>query len=301
MTKDYGKKIYLAGKIYPGDYRHQVVSHLRMLGEFYENPEMEWPIFKKTIAGKHHYVGPYFIACDHRCSHGKNTHGYGIGCGGKVIEDEYNEHCPDAGRRPHIVKQRENAILNSDIVFAWIDDLTAFGTLFELGLAVKHDKRVILALKNKEEIRENLWFIITYFESKSIEEIIYHDSASEAFQVFLKNLESEEITQRIFDKIESPIERAFYVRLRLYVKDLEPQYSIFAEGHNYRADFAIPSKKIVFEIDGHEFHKTKEQRTSDAQRERDLKVAGWNVIRFTGTEIHNDIDGCIEDARKLIR
>lgn len=56
---------------------------------------------------------------------------------------------------------------------------------------------------------------------------------------------------------------------------------------------------MVIEIDGHESHKTKEQRTSGAKRERDLKELGWYVIRFTGTEIYKDVEECVKHVRRL--
>ncbi len=39
---------------------------------------------------------------------------------------------------------------------------------------------------------------------------------------------------------------------------------------------------------------TQSQHTYDAKRERDLQELGWRVIRFTGSEIHNDVNGCVE-------
>ena len=56
-------------------------------------------------------------------------------------------------------------------------------------------------------------------------------------------------------------------------------------------DFAIFVKgiakeeiKIVVECDGHDFHeKTKDQVARDKSRVRDLEIAGWRVLRFTGS------------------
>ena len=56
-------------------------------------------------------------------------------------------------------------------------------------------------------------------------------------------------------------------------------------------DFAIFVKgiakeeiKIVAECDGHDFHeKTKDQVARDKSRVRDLEIAGWRILRFTGS------------------
>ena len=57
---------------------------------------------------------------------------------------------------------------------------------------------------------------------------------------------------------------------------------------------------MAIEIDGHEFHKTKEQRTKDTKRERYLQSKGWQVVRFTGTEIFENVYGCVEEVKNLV-
>lgn len=59
-------------------------------------------------------------------------------------------------------------------------------------------------------------------------------------------------------------------------------------------------KKLVIELDGHESHKTKMQRTKDAQRERYLKKEGWELIRFTGNEIYYDVVRCVQELQEFI-
>lgn len=95
---------------------------------------------------------------------------------------------------------------------------------------------------------------------------------------------------------ESPIELRFFVFAMSKIPGLHPQIEVGP----YRIDLAIPEKKVAIELDGHEFHKTREQRTSDAQRERYLQRQGWQVIRFTGTEIHKDVAKCIDEAIEII-
>lgn len=77
---------------------------------------------------------------------------------------------------------------------------------------------------------------------------------------------------------------------------IAPQYHI----RDHRVDFAIfvngiasDEIKIVVECDGHDFHeKTKEQAARDKRRDRDLQIAGWKVLRFTGSEIWRDYYAC---------
>ena len=80
---------------------------------------------------------------------------------------------------------------------------------------------------------------------------------------------------------------------------MTPQYQVL----NYRIDFAVPDKRIAIEIDGHEYHKTKEQRTHDSQREREIKLvlpANWTVIRFTGSEIFQNATLFVDEVLQFI-
>lgn len=100
-----------------------------------------------------------------------------------------------------------------------------------------------------------------------------------------------EFTPNIFD---SPLEQMFY-ELAFLDLHIFPQHEV----GRYRLDFAIPDKMIAIELDGHEYHKTKYQRTHDAQRDRWLFGQGWHVLRFTGTEIYRNLDSCIAEIYAL--
>lgn len=99
-------------------------------------------------------------------------------------------------------------------------------------------------------------------------------------------------TPNIFD---SPLEQMFY-ELAFLDLHIYPQHPV----GRYRLDFAIPSKRIAIELDGHEYHKTKYQRTHDAKRDRWLFGEGWHVLRFTGSEIYGDLDRCIDEICALV-
>jgi very-short-patch-repair endonuclease len=95
---------------------------------------------------------------------------------------------------------------------------------------------------------------------------------------------------------ESHIEVAFFAFALLKIKNLRPQVWV----DQYRVDFAVPEKKVAIELDGHEWHNTREQRTYDAKRDRYLLLHGWRIIRFTGSEIHKDVMECVREAKDLI-
>ena len=61
------------------------------------------------------------------------------------------------------------------------------------------------------------------------------------------------------------------------------------------------NKCFVIECDGHEFHqKTKEQVERDNTRMRNLQKAGYEVIRFSGTEIWHRPYKCAKEVLNII-
>jgi len=86
---------------------------------------------------------------------------------------------------------------------------------------------------------------------------------------------------------------------------IAPQYHT----ETYRADFAMfvnffanEEIKILVECDGHKFHeKTKEQAARDKGRDNDLQIAGWKVLRFSGSMIWQDHEWCTDCVAELVR
>jgi very-short-patch-repair endonuclease len=73
---------------------------------------------------------------------------------------------------------------------------------------------------------------------------------------------------------------------------------------SYRVDFLILVRckdggwrRLVIECDGPDFHeRTKEQAARDRARDRTLTAAGYEVFRFTGSEIHRDPTACADQV-----
>lgn len=68
----------------------------------------------------------------------------------------------------------------------------------------------------------------------------------------------------------------------------------------YRVDCIDKSRRLVIELDGHEYHKSKGDRTSDAKRDRQLSRDGYTVLRFTGTEVWNNVEGCVREVKQTL-
>lgn len=158
--------IYLAGKIRKHDWRQSIVTDID-----YEGPGTgccpggepvalpdSWPVSRGAIFGVHDYTGPYFQRCDHGCFHGEDSHGtaaqspdYDEDAGGSRHGD-----IPLAGR---VVSLCLEAIDHSDLIFAWIEDPTCYGTLFEIGYATAMGKQVWLAFPGPGF--RDFWFLMS--------------------------------------------------------------------------------------------------------------------------------------------
>ena len=88
---------------------------------------------------------------------------------------------------------------------------------------------------------------------------------------------------------------------------IEPQAKI----DNYRADFLLTYKssasgfenqrQLVVECDGHDYHeKTKQQASGDKERDREMKKLGYEVFRFTGSDIWNDVYSCAKETIDMV-
>lgn len=120
---------------------------------------------------------------------------------------------------------------------------------------------------------------------------------------------------------ESPIEQLLSLALEelnikniykfnpfIDVVEIEKQKEIQCENKKYRVDFFIPviyknqeNKCFVIECDGHEFHqKTKEQVERDNTRMRNLQKEGYEVVRFSGTEIWHRPYKCANEVLNII-
>ena len=103
----------------------------------------------------------------------------------------------------------------------------------------------------------------------------------------------------------TPIEVLFYDELRETDLAFTAQATVqHAADKRRRPDFIIfntGGRPMVVEVDGHEYHSTREQRTNDAKRERWLAANGFDFMRFTGSEVTADAQGCVRELRETIR
>lgn len=132
-----GPRVYLAGKIGKNDWRHRLVPNLRA------HVWADGPIQTEAFS----YVGPFFVSCDHGCSHYPSSHGASsvVECGQWQFTHE------------EIIDNNNAALENADLVFAYITDTDCYGTLIEIGWALQKGIRVVLAFAPNMPI-DDFWY-----------------------------------------------------------------------------------------------------------------------------------------------
>ncbi len=101
----------------------------------------------------------------------------------------------------------------------------------------------------------------------------------------------------------TPIEAPFYDALRDTGLTFAVQPWIQGTDSRYRPDFLVlyGGQAAAVELDGHDWHKTKEQRSHDAKRDRWFKERRVETIRFTGSQVFKDAQGCVGELLNVLR
>jgi len=73
------------------------------------------------------------------------------------------------------------------------------------------------------------------------------------------------------------------------------------EYYLYRVDFAVfvGTEKVAIECDGYMYHHKNQDLAKDRQKEEALRRAGWHVVRYRGSTIHNDKRRVERELRQL--
>jgi hypothetical protein len=79
------------------------------------------------------------------------------------------------------------------------------------------------------------------------------------------------------------------------------QVEIILENKKFSVpDFVIGSAGLMIYCDGTEFHKEPQRIIMDKQQDRVLQTQGFNVFRFSGSEIAADVKKCVREVQVFI-
>jgi very-short-patch-repair endonuclease len=157
---------------------------------------------------------------------------------------------------------------------------------------------------------------IAWPKDRYVAEEIPRDELKPFRMGLLKAIEAAAESFTMAGVTESPIETFFGARFALRARPLcdalgwefavgtedadlvlHPQFPL----ERFRFDFAIrmkgqPKPLILVECDGKDFHSSSEQQANDALKDVAASNARIRLIRFTGSEINRDADGCASHA-----
>lgn len=101
---------------------------------------------------------------------------------------------------------------------------------------------------------------------------------------------------------DTPIEQIFRKALTDNGINFEEQVDFNIDGKKFSTpDFVIRDYKIVIYCDGAEYHNDPKRIAMDKQQDRALQIAGYFPLRFTGSEIINNVNDCIAQIKELIK
>ncbi|MGC9521799.1 MAG: endonuclease domain-containing protein [Anaerolineae bacterium] len=99
---------------------------------------------------------------------------------------------------------------------------------------------------------------------------------------------AEEIND-LFD--DSPLENRLWAELKGLRADAERQWRVQVDRRRYYLDFALFCRwgRVDVETDGDTWHVGSKRAARDNVRDTDLQVNGWQVVRFTGVQVREQM------------
>jgi very-short-patch-repair endonuclease len=222
-----------------------------------------------------------------------------------------------------------DAIDRSDVVFAWLDDYTAHGTIGEIAWAHRAEKHIVLAVPPCPTKNVYGWDFAGHSGEITCDCIIHGEQwfvAGMASHIIEATDATTAWNQWMVPKIQHRLEtiRRYEEMDRLHAAtralrsgqnevelmfydawndqgygpewELTPQYEVTVKGKNYRPDFYIAAKNCFIEIDGLAYHNGQKSWIADHQRQRKLEMGPSRVLRFAAKEVMDDAIACVKEA-----
>ena len=106
-----------------------------------------------------------------------------------------------------------------------------------------------------------------------------------------QKLREARLKQRPLPTGNTSIERKLQSELDKRKLKYEPHFVI---GKRFEIDIAFPKKKLAVEADGDYWHSLPKQILADGRKNDYLKSIDWNIMRFTESEINDDVKSCAD-------
>jgi len=141
---------------------------------------------------------------------------------------------------------------------------------------------------------------------KQIEQVA-HENNKTYFEVAEQMLSRSDLNRWIYHGTNVSLGRldSVYMCPQLSLKDMSKFDEKYKPLEGIRVDIFFTKLtnekyKLVVECDGYEWHKDKDSFIRDRKRDRALKAVGYDVFRFSGSEIVRDPISCANELHKYI-
>lgn len=109
------------------------------------------------------------------------------------------------------------------------------------------------------------------------------------------------LPSEIPQSLDSPPEEVYWATCeRLHLTELAGMTPNLQVGR-YRLDFGIPTSKLGIEVDGLAFHNGQKSFREDRERQRQLEIMGWRLLRFTALEVQSDPERCVRQSAEWVQ
>lgn len=150
-----------------------------------------------------------------------------------------------------------------------------------LATAIEAKREVLRLAIEKNRTEEDIWLELDIYRKT------HSEGKKEPEQV--KSLVKKTLTKSKIHITKSPLEDTLKQALEKRNIHFVTQQKI----GRYRVDFFFPQGRLVVEADGKEYHSSEEQRLKDFERQCEIMRRGYALLRFRGTEIYKDVEGCV--------
>ena len=105
-------------------------------------------------------------------------------------------------------------------------------------------------------------------------------------------LEAQGIPTQLIMLCQSDAELHFLGAAYAVCPEIVAQFRV----NGYRADFAVPERGLLIEIDGRQWHTDAKAFAHDRKRDRRLGGSGWRILRFAASEVYQNVRACVADV-----
>jgi very-short-patch-repair endonuclease len=160
-------------------------------------------------------------------------------------------------------------------------------TLLDLAAAVRphHLRRAVEAAEHLE--------LFDLRDVRSALELDPGRPGSPALRAVLADMRDHGVT-----RTRSDVEAAL---LQICVEHDLPRPQVNHYDNGVEVDFRWPRHRLVVEVDGWEFHRTRRSFAADRARDRRALSAGWRTARFTATEVQQTPAAVAAELRTLLQ